>query len=63
MLQDNEPMPYGKFKGKAMINVPAGYLLWLYENKRCSDSVKAYVEANMEALKKEKKKLTPRQLT
>ena len=28
-LTDNDLMPFGKFKGQAMCNVPSWYLLWL----------------------------------
>ncbi|KDS63634.1 hypothetical protein M096_4644 [Parabacteroides distasonis str. 3999B T(B) 6] len=36
-----------------MINVPAGYLIWLYDNNKCSADVRAYIEDNMDALKEE----------
>lgn len=53
ILTDNSLMPFGKFKGKTMINVPAKYLLWLY-NEGCSDEgVKNYIISNLEILKKE----------
>lgn len=52
-LDDESPMPYGKYEGDAMIDVPAKYLLWLYDNDRCSESVKAYVESSLDALRKE----------
>ena len=28
-MDDNTPMPFGKYKGEVMCNVPASYLLWL----------------------------------
>lgn len=43
-LTDNSIMPYGKYKGRIMIGVPADYLLWLYDNERCSESVARYIE-------------------
>lgn len=49
-MDDNSLMPYGKHQGKAMINVPADYLLWLYENDKCSGDVKAYIVANEDVL-------------
>lgn len=55
ILDDESPMPYGKHEGKAMIDVPADYLLWLYDNDRCSGSVKAYIEECIDALRKEVK--------
>jgi uncharacterized protein (DUF3820 family) len=52
-LTDNSPMPFGKFRGKAMIEVPALYLLWLY-NKGCDHTeVKKYIQDNLDALNKE----------
>jgi uncharacterized protein (DUF3820 family) len=50
---DNTPMPFGKYAGKPMANVPAPYLLWLY-NKGCDHAeVKAYIIANLNCLNKE----------
>lgn len=52
-LTDNSLMPEGKYKGTAMVNVPASHLLWVYENRQCSPEVRAYVEANLDVIKKE----------
>jgi uncharacterized protein (DUF3820 family) len=50
---DNTPMPFGKYMGKAMVNVPAIYLLWLY-NEGCShDGVRKYIINNLDAIKTE----------
>ncbi len=54
-------MPFGKYKGVQMANVPADYLLWLYSeytdpNPRfgfISQPVKLYIEDNIDLLKKE----------
>lgn len=46
-------MPYGKYKGKQMADVPADYLIWLFENGKCSATVRLYVEQNMDCLKEE----------
>lgn len=43
-LTDESPMPWGKYQGDKMINVPASYLIWLYDNNKCSGDVKAYVK-------------------
>lgn len=51
MLTDKSPMPYGKHKGVEMANVPASYLIWLYENDKCTDDVREYIEDNMDVLK------------
>jgi uncharacterized protein (DUF3820 family) len=52
-LSDNTPMPFGKYRGKPMIEVPAHYLLWLF-NQGCDDErVKNYIAENLDALNKE----------
>jgi len=53
VLTDESEMPWGKHKGEEMINVPASYLLWLYDNEKCSGSVLDYIKDNLEALRKE----------
>lgn len=53
VLTDHSPMPFGKYTGKAMVNVPAVYLLWLH-NKGCDhQGVKNYINDNLDALQKE----------
>lgn len=52
-MKDTDLMPWGVHKGKKMANVPAGYLIWLLENKKCSGEVKKYIEDNLEVLKSE----------
>jgi len=52
-LDDNSIMPYGRYKGRKMANIPAGYLLWLLENNKCCSKVKKYIEESMAALEKE----------
>lgn len=49
-LTDNSPMPYGKYRGTAMANVPADYLLWLYDNNKCTPPVAKYIDDNMDVL-------------
>lgn len=54
---DNTLMPFGVHKGKAMINVPAKYLLWLY-NEGCNHAqVKKYITDNLDAINKEVSKI------
>jgi len=53
-LTDESIMPFGKYKGDRMEYVPASYLIWLYENNKCSAAVKEYIEDNMDVLKLEK---------
>ena len=52
-FDDNSIMPFGKFKGKQMANIPAPYFLWLY-NEGCSHTgVRLYIQENLEGLKQE----------
>lgn len=63
-LTDASPMPYGKHAGKRMDEVPARYLIWLYDNAldrraepdRPSHAVAEYVHANLKALEQEAEK-------
>jgi uncharacterized protein (DUF3820 family) len=52
-LTDFSRMPFGKYINEQMTNVPASYLLWLYDNNKCSGNVKTYIEENLEVLKEE----------
>lgn len=52
-MTDVDLMPFWVHKGTKMIDVPAEYLIWLYENDRCSPNVKAYIEDAMDFLNKE----------
>ena len=53
ILTDNSEMPWGKHQGIEMIDVPADYLLWLYDNDKCSGSVLVYIEDNLQVLRTE----------
>lgn len=55
-LTDNSPMPFGQHKGKAMANVPAQYLLWLYNKGVEHGPVKRYILDNLDALRTEVKR-------
>lgn len=55
-LTDDSPMPFGKFQGQKMINVPGHYLLWIRDNMKRSSGTKHvfdYIDDNLEILKKE----------
>jgi uncharacterized protein (DUF3820 family) len=52
-MKDDSIMPWGKYKGESMANVPPDYLLWLYENDKCNGEVKAYIKENLTVLKEE----------
>lgn len=55
-LTDESPMPWGKYKGEKMANIPASYLIWLYDNQKCDVEVKSYVLDNLYVLKDEIKR-------
>lgn len=49
-MTDQDLMPFGKYKGEKMENVPASYLLWL-RDQGCSDLlVRGYIEENFTVL-------------
>lgn len=52
-LNDQSLMPFGKYIGKPMANVPAIYLLWLFDNGCTHNAVRVYISENIEALRKE----------
>lgn len=53
-IHDYSPMPFGRYLGKAMIDVPAKYLLWLFDNGGCDHAgVREYINENLAVLKKE----------
>lgn len=52
-MTDNTPMSFGKYMGKAMANVPAKYLLWLFNDGCTHAGVRKYIIDNLDAIKKE----------
>ena len=54
-LEDTDIISFGIHKGKALANVPADYLLYLYDNDKCNAKLKAYIESNLDVLKSELK--------
>ena len=52
-LTDNCQMSYGKHKGAEMANIPADYLIWIYDNNKCDIRVKLYIEENMDVIQQE----------
>lgn len=49
---DQTPMPFGKYSGVPLENVPDSYLLWLYNSGKLWDkALIAYIEDNLEAIK------------
>jgi hypothetical protein len=60
-LTDDDVMPFGKYKNDKMANVPASYLLWIYDEWTAPNphfrfhnkEVRAYIEENLDVLKSE----------
>ena len=46
-------MPFGKHKNKKMEDIPADYLLWVYNNVEMRGGLKDYIQANINGIKKE----------
>lgn len=55
-LQDTDIIPFGKYhdQGVQMANIPAWYLLNLYDSGKCFGAIKMYIEENLDCLRKEK---------
>ena len=58
ILQDDDPMPFGRHEGERMEDVPADYLhhLWTeydFRNKVKTSPVAEYIDRNFNALKME----------
>lgn len=52
-LEDKDKMPFGKHKDEKMGNVPPDYLIWIFENNKCTPAVAFYVSENMDTLRKQ----------
>jgi len=55
-LNDTDKMPFGKYKGEPMQDVPASYLHWLWSNGKEHDKlcqVADYIRRNKTALEQE----------
>lgn len=56
MLDDTDPMPFGRYQGDPMAEVPASYFHWLWTNGLSRDprnEVADYIRRNLESLKQE----------
>jgi uncharacterized protein (DUF3820 family) len=54
-MNDESIMPFGKYKGGKLANVPAKYLLWLYDQGCNNKELYAYIEENLDVLESEVK--------
>jgi len=52
-MKDTDLMPYGKYKGTQMANIPAYYLIWLHNKHRATKEVELYILMNWDVLQKE----------
>lgn len=52
-MTDNSLMPFGKYRGEKMANVPADYLIWIFENNKCTPAVAKYIAENLSVIKSE----------
>jgi uncharacterized protein (DUF3820 family) len=52
-MDDYSIMPFGKYKGRQLINVPASYLIWLYDNNKAFGKLKEYIKDNLDVLQKQ----------
>jgi uncharacterized protein (DUF3820 family) len=52
-MTDESIMPFGKHKGEKLANIPAEYLLWLYDEGRFYGELKTYIADNMDSIKAE----------
>jgi len=52
-MTDNSLMPFGKYRGEKMANVPADYLIWIFENNKCTPDVAKYIAENLSVIKSE----------
>lgn len=51
---DKTSMPFGKYKGIPLSDVPASYLHWWYtQTNRSNIPLKLYIEESLDALKEE----------
>lgn len=49
-MGDYDLMPFGKYKGLKLIEVPAEYLLEIYKNGKATGELKEYIEDYEDAL-------------
>lgn len=56
-LEDTSLMPFGKFQGKPLQDVPVSYFHWLYHIGLKHKELKEYIEKSWDALKMENKDL------
>jgi uncharacterized protein (DUF3820 family) len=60
MLTDNDKILLGKYHGNKLVDVPASYLLWLWDQEWFQKSkfthesqIREYIQDNLQVLRKE----------
>lgn len=53
VLTDDSIMWFGDYKGRKLVNVPASYLLYIYNNNKAFGKLKDYIEDNLQVLEVE----------
>ena len=53
-LTDDSIIDFGEHKGQKMANVPAHYLLWMFDQPWCRNDIKVYVTENRDVLTAER---------
>lgn len=55
-FNDNTLMPFGKYKGQKLANVPSEYLLYIYDQEWLNEgALKTYIKENKLTLEREVK--------
>lgn len=52
-MNDETLMPWGKFEGWKMANIPSSYLKWCHDNNYGDAAFKGYLESNMDIILKD----------
>lgn len=55
-IPDTVIMPFGKHKGEKLANIPADYLVYIYEHGKCYGTIRQYIQDNLEVLRVEIKR-------
>jgi uncharacterized protein (DUF3820 family) len=53
IIDDDYVLTFGKYKGEKIANVPATYLVYMYDSGKCNFSVATYFEANESLIREE----------
>jgi len=52
-LEDNDPIPFGKYKGTRMIDLPINYLIWALDKAEEGSALNVYAKKNENWIRKE----------